>query len=118
MRWSLHRYGGKESVEFTYEPNGQSKQYPNARYYPDGDTIIDVLQEDRGYLWRNMGGIGKRRRFWDNFVDEVVKEGDKWFVQGFNEYDDTGNVRATADGQLVREGSDYRLDPTYEVRNT
>ena len=115
MNWSLAKNGGRESVEFTYEPNGQNKHYPNARFYPDGDTIIDVLQEDRGYLWRNMEGIGKERRFWDNFVDEVVKESDGWFVSGFNGY--SRDLRAVKDGKVIREESDYRLDPTYEVKN-
>ena len=115
MNWSLTKNGGRESVEFTYEQNGQNKHYPNARFYPDGDTIIDVLQEDRGYLWRNMEGIGKERRFWDNFVDEVVKESDGWFVSGFNGY--SRDLRAVKDGKVIREESDYRLDPTYEVKN-
>ena len=118
MSWNLvNRSGGHSSVEFSYEPDGYNSHYPNARYYPDGDTIIDVLQNDRGYLWRGMDGIGKERRFWDSFVDEVVSEGDKWFVQGFNEYDHE-NLRAVADGALVREASDYRLDPTYEVKRS
>ena len=115
MNWSLAKNGGRESVEFTYEPNGQNKHYPNARFYPDGDTIIDVLQEDRGYLWRNMEGIGKERRFWDRFIDDVVKESDGWFVSGFNEY--SRDLRAVKDGKVIREESDYRLDPTYEVKN-
>lgn len=115
MNWSLTKNGGRESVEFTYEPNGQNKHYPNARFYPDGDTIIDVLQEDRGYLWRGMGGIGRARRFWDNFVDEIVKESDGWFVSGFNGY--SRDLRAVKDGKVIREESDYQLDPTYEVKN-
>ena len=115
MNWSLAKNGGRESVEFTYEPNGQNKHYPNARFYPDGDTIIDVLQEDRGYLWRNMEGIGKERRFWDNFVDEIVKVSDGWFVSGFNGY--SRDLRAVKDGKVIREESDYQLDPTYEVKN-
>ncbi len=117
MNWNLvNRSGGQRSVEFTYEPNGRNALYPNADYYPDGDTIIDVLQEDKGYLWRGMEGIGKERRFWDNFVDEVLKEGDKWFVAGFNGYD--RELQAVTDGALTREGNDYRLDPTYEVRRS
>lgn len=115
MNWSLTKNGGRESVEFTYEPNGQNKHYPNARFYPDGDTIIDVLQEDRGYLWGNMEGIGKERRFWDRFIDDVVKESDGWFVSGFNGY--SRDLRAVKDGKVIREESDYRLDPTYEVKN-
>ena len=115
MNWNITGIGGRESVEFTYEPSGYNANYPNARYWGDGDTIIDVLQNDEGYLWRNMEGIGKERRFWDNFVDEVVKESDGWFVSGFNGY--SRDLRAVKDGKVIREESDYRLDPTYEVKN-
>lgn len=116
MNWNLTRNGGMESVEFTYEPNGRNAHYPSARYWGDGDTIIDVLQNDRGYLWRNMDGIGKERRFWDNFVDEVIKESDKWFISGFNGY--SRDLRAVKDGNVIREESDYQLDPIYEVKRS
>lgn len=116
MNWSIHRSGRMERVEFTYEPNGRNAHYPSARYWDDGDTIIDVLQNDRGYLWRSMGGIGKQRRFWDRFIDEVVAEGDKWFVQGFNGY--SRDLQAVKDGNVIREDSDYQLDPTYEVKRS
>ncbi len=115
MNWNLTRIGRRDSIEFAYEPNGRNTHYPSSRYYPDGDTIIDVLQNDRGYLWRGMDGIGKERRFWDNFVDEVAKESDMWFVSGFNEY--SRDLRAVKDGNVIREEGDYQLEPTYEVKN-
>ncbi len=114
MSLALSRSGGRESVEFTYEPNGYNAHYPTSDYYADGDSLIKVLQEDRYYLWLDGGGIGKERRFWDNFVEEVIKEGDQWFVQGFNQYDPS--IQATADGAVMREMRDYQLDPTGEVK--
>ncbi len=115
MSWNLvHRSGGQRGVEFTYEPSGQNTHYPTSYYYADADSLITVLQSDNGYLWLKNGGIGEKRPFWNNFVDEVVKEGDKWFVQGFNEYDP--ELQAVSDGSLVREVDDYHLDPTGEVK--
>ena len=113
MNWSIVKNGGNESVEFTYEPNGRNTHYPGARYWGDGDTIIDVLQKDDGYLWRGMDGIGKQRRFWDNFVDEVGKEADKWFVSGFNEY--PHDLRAVKDDNVIREDSDHHLNANYDL---
>lgn len=114
MSWNIvNQSGGQRGVEFTYEPNGQNTHYPNADHYLDGDSIISVLQEDKGYLWLNSGSIGEERPFWDNFVEEIVQEGDKWFAQGFNQSDPS--IQAKSDGKIMREASDYRLDPTGEV---
>lgn len=116
MRWDLvNRSDGQRSVEFTYEPNGRNTHYSTSDYYADGDSIISVLQGDKGYLWLSEGRIGRERPFWDNFVDEVVSEGDKWFVAGFNQYDPS--IRAKSEGKLVREASDYTLDPTGEIKS-
>ena len=115
MNWNLTRIGGRDGVEFTYEPNGRNTYYPNSDYYVDSDSLITVLQEDRGYLWFNGGGIGTKRPFWNNFVDEVVQRGDQWFVAGFNQFDPS--IRAKSDRKLVQEASDYMLDPTGEIKS-
>lgn len=109
MNWSITRNGGMESVEFSYEPDGRNTHYPSKDYYEEGNSIIRALQEDIGYLWRSRGSIGRKRPFWDNFVDEVGKKADGWFVQGFNEYDDTRNVRVVKDSNVILEESDYDL---------
>lgn len=111
----VNRSGGQRRVEFTYEPNGRNTHYPTSNYYLDGDTLITVLQEDKGYLWLNSGSVGKERPFWSNFVDEVFQRGDQWFVQGFNQSDPS--LQAKSDGELIREASDYTLDPTGEVKS-
>lgn len=116
MRWDLvNRSGEQRSVEFTYEPDGRNTRYPTADYYADGDSLITVLQEDKGYLWPNSGSIGRERPFWSNFVDEVVRDGDKWFVAGVNQSDPS--LQAKSDGALIREASDYTLDATGEVKS-
>lgn len=116
MSWNLvNRSGSQRSVEFTYEPNGRNTHYPNSDYYLDGDSLISVLQEDKGYLWLKSGSIGKERPFWYRFVEEVAKMGDQWFVVGFNQYDPT--IQANSDGKFVREVTDYRLDPTGEIKS-
>lgn len=116
MRWNLvNRSGGQRSVEFTYEPNGRNTHYPTSDYYADGDSLITVLQEDRGYLWLKSGSIGTERPFWNRFVDEVAQRGDQWFVGGFNQFEPS--IQAKSDGEIVREASDHRLDPTGEIKS-
>lgn len=116
MSWNLvNRSGGQRSVEFTYEPNGRNTHYPNSDYFVDGDSLITVLQEDRGYLWLKSGSIGKERPFWRNFVDEVVQSGDQWFVAGFNRFDPS--IQTKSDGKLVSQTNDYMLDPTGEIKS-
>ena len=116
MSWNIvNRSGGQQSVEFTYEPNGRNTHYPNSNYFVDGDSLITVLQEDRGYLWLKSGSIGKERPFWRNFVDEVVQSGDQWFVAGFNRFDPS--IQAKSDGKLVSQTNDYQLDPTGEIKS-
>ena len=116
MGWNIgNRSGGQRSVEFTYEPNGRNTRYPTADYYADGDSLITVLQEDKGYLWLNSGSIGKERPFWNKFVDEVIQRGEQWFVQGFNQSDPL--LQAKSDRALIKEASDYTLDPTGEVKS-
>ena len=116
MSWDLvNRSGGQRSVEFTYEPNGRNTHYPNSDYYLDGDSLITVLQEDRGYLWLKSGSIGKERPFWRNFVDEVVQRGDQWFVAGFNQFGPS--IQAKSDGKLVSQATDYQLGPTGEIKS-
>lgn len=104
-----HFLVGGRGVEFTYEPQGRNTRYPSAPYYTNGDSIIDVIQQDKGYLW--VDSIGTKRPFWDNFVKDVIHSGDQWFVRGFNEHD--SQVQATPSGNLIGEASDYNLSPTY-----
>jgi len=109
-----HFLQGGKGVEFTYEPNGRNTRYPTSAYYLDGDSIISVIQKDNGYLWLNDGSIGTQRPFWNRFVQEVGAMGDNWFVQGFNKYDH--EIQAQTDGNITDKTSDYKLNPTGEVK--
>ena len=102
-----------KGIEFTYTPNGKNSHYPDSPYYSNGDAIIDVIQSDHNYLWRKEGNIGVKRPFWNNFVEEVEAQGDKWFVQGFNKYNP--ELQAKSDGKLVKENGDYQLQPNFNI---
>ena len=117
---------GRYGLEFSYTPDdGKNSFHKYAEeerpYYTTGDTIIDVIQNDSGYLWRNGGNIGKKRPFWNNFVDEVTDQADKWFAKGINETDMGGKgdkLRAVSDGKAERENKYYELHSNYSAVST
>lgn len=111
MEWNLRYMGnGEQSLEFTYTPNGRNTHYLDSPYYTDGDSIIDVIQRSSGYLWTDGDNIPKRP-FWNLFIQDVLRQGDEWFVHGFNSLEQS--LQARSDRMLIDETRDYALSPTY-----
>ncbi len=108
----FHFTAGGKGVEFTYEPQGRNTRYSTSPYYADGDSIIKTIQNGSSYLWN--GVEAPKRPFWDKFVQDVIGQGDSWFVKGFNQYD--GTLQAVSDRTLSGEASDYKLEPTGEIK--
>lgn len=106
-----HFLSGGNGVEFSYEPDGRNNLYPDSPYYTDGDSIISVIQQDKGYLWLKDGSIGKKRPFWDNFVKDVIHSGETWFESGFNQA--SADVQVKRDRDLIGQREDYALNPTF-----
>lgn len=113
VEWNLRYMGnGEQSLEFAYTPNGRNTHYLDSPYYTDGDSIIDAIQRDSGYLW--VGSIGAKRPFWNLFVQDVLRQGDEWFVRGFNSMEHS--LQARSDRTLVGEARDYNLSPTFSSK--
>lgn len=111
VEWNLRYMGnGEQSLEFTYTPNGRNTHYLDSPYYTDGDSIIDVIQRSSGYLWTDGDNIPKRP-FWNLFIQDVLRQGDEWFVHGFNSLEQS--LQARSDRMLIDETRDYALSPTY-----
>lgn len=107
-------YNGGQGVVFNYEPDGKNNHYNGSPYYADGDSIIKTIQEDRYYLWLDNAGIGAKRPFWDNFVNEVASQGDEWFVKGFNE--NPYGLKAEKDGNITDFENAKKLEPMGEIK--